>query len=329
MYFDTSYSVTINGNPVISVVRVKTKRESTHIGASCEIVVPQNCVVAYVGGSNINFLTGYPQNIFSVGDEVTVTAQYVGLPSVQIFQGFVYDFVENMPTTIKCLDYVYNLNLNIIKNISAKTSTFSSIVNQALSGTGVTQMQGNVDFSLQNISLQIMSPAAILDWFKKQLGLNISLQGNQLYANIASNTLDTVLFDTARNVKKSGVQKPETAFQQYQVTAHFVLTDGRKSTIQVGSGVNVDQWFYNIPYNPTLYQQMAEQALTRVKQTKYSGTLTGYLYPIVNLFDRITYTDQRYPDKNGDYVCIGHEYDLSDSGFQQTIKMSYLTTNAA
>lgn len=329
MFFETDFMVSIGGKLVSTVVSVKTESKASRIGTSCEIKVPLNCVIAYVSGGSFNYQTSYPQNTFKVGDVVVVQAQYIGYSWVEIFRGFVYDFVEDMPTTIKCLDYVYNLNLSTIKNLSAKTTTFKSIVDQILIGTGVTQFPNNIDFGLQNISFQLMSPAAILAWFKQQVGLNISLKGNKLYANLASFTANTVILDTKYNVIRSGLQKPETAFQQYQVTCHFITANGKKATRQYGNGVNVDQYFINIPFDESLYSKLGNEALNRVKQQHFNGQMRVLLYPTVQLYDRITYRDLFYPNKNGDYVCVNQSTVIDLQGFNQDLHLAYLSNVAA
>lgn len=330
MYFHCQLQVTIGGKLLRTVSAIKTRNESTSIGSECDIEVPLNSRIQYENGKN-DFLTGYPTNLFNVGDTVTVTASYEGYPNVAVFQGFVTDFVYGMPMKIRCSDYIYNLNQGTI-TINHETITLKNLLTRILQGTGVTLLLPVFDLTLTKITFLLMSPAAILEYLKKQIGLNISLQGNQLYVNVASNTRGHVFHRTfpnnqsAGNVITANLQQPNTIFQNYRVKCWFINENGTKSSIEVGNttGRLREQWFYKIPVNAALYQKLATEALNKVKMEKFTGWIETYLYPQCDLFDLATYKSFRYPATNGDYVITAMNFELGPQGFHRKIKYSML-----
>lgn len=325
MYFNTTLSVYINGILLQTICGVNTKNDGTHVGSECDIQVPLNCRILYKNGRN-DFLVTQPQLIFNVGDTVSIRASYLGMPVINVFDGFVTDFIYSEPMVIRCSDYVFQLNQKMI-NIDHETITLKNLLTQILDGTGVSLMLPIFDLTLTKITFLMMSPAAILDYLRKEIGINISLQGKQLYVNVASNTLNTVYHYTDRNVIKANLQKPNTIFQNYRVKAWFVNENGTKNSVEVGntSGHLREVFYYKIPQNPTLYKKLAAEALNKIKMEKYKGTIETLLYPDCQLFDRAVFKSVRYPDTNADYVITSMNFDIGPKGFNRIIKYSYLS----
>lgn len=324
MYFHCQLQVNIGGKLLRTASAIRTRNESAHIGSECDVEVPLNCRIQYINGKN-DFLTGYPQNLFNVGDPITVTASYEGFPNITVFQGFIVDFIYGMPMRIRCADYLYRLNQGVI-TISHETITLKNLITKVLQGTGVSLILPVFDLTLSNITFRLMSPAAILEWLKKQIGLNITLIGNQLFVNVASTTRGHVFHTTDRNIIVANLQQPNTIFQNFRVKCWFVNENGTKSSIEVGNttGRLREQWFYKIPVDATLYQKLATEALNKVKMEKFTGWVETYLYPDCNLFDLATFRSVRYPAQNGDYVITAMNFDIGPAGFHRKIKYSML-----
>jgi len=339
MYFNGKISVTITNQTTGRVAQlqtvhsVHTKNDSKEIGASCDIVVPLATRVQYQDGAH-DYLTAITKTLFSTGDAVLVKAHYETnengfleiLPEIEVFNGFVYEFIEATPMKIRCLDNIFMLNQSVI-NLNKGSIKLKDLLNLVLKGTGIDLQLPTLDLSLVNITFRLMSPAAILEWIKKELGLNISLHGRTLYCNIASNTLNVVNFDTRRNVIKSNLQKPEAVYLKIQVKCWFIMENGKKASLEVGEpgGEIREVFFYRIPFDLAKYEQLAKEALIKYKQFKYSGNIETYLYPDCHLFDKVVYLDARYPDRNGNYTVVAINHEIDDKGYHRKIKLAYLS----
>jgi hypothetical protein len=309
---------------------------------------------------------------------------------VRVFEGFLYDFYETTPVKIKCLDYIYFFNLGIygseyvftkqttktgkIKKGSIKggegkqwqSIEFADLLQDLVdwvnyyidctndeNGTSipdVTLIKPEFSFKLVNITFTNMSPAAVLEYLKKELGFNISLSGNQLYANVASFTPGTVKLKTDVNVLSSELQSTNlnkkntghpkgsnSVFLRIKLKTYFEKEDGTKDSFEIGdpNGQLREVFFYkvekgkDVPYNgqtvPENYLKQANEALNQCYQRRYNGTVETLLYPVINLFDKVIYEDVRYPERSGDYVCTAQTITLDDKGYHRKCKLAFLT----
>lgn len=357
MHFIGKILITIGDKELKTVVFVSSRNDSAHIGSECDLAVPLNCRIQYANGKH-DYLTDYPKNIFTVGDQVIVKAKYEGFDWIEVFTGFVFDFVEGTPVTIKCVDYIYFLNRGIFgsqrllikKNKKSKSSvpsigssfpsitlkdlcqklidfTNDTIDHEAVDTDHISLILPLPDFTLVDVTFAMMSPAAILGWLKTSLGMNISLQGNKLYVNVASNTLNTVKYRTDQNVLNSDLQKPAAVYQSFKVKAWFVREDGTRDSFEIGdpNGTMREVFFYRLQQDQSLYEKLAKEALEKVKQQKFNGSIETLLYPNCNLFDQASYIDIRYPERSANYVVTGMDITLDEGGFHRKLKLSFLS----
>lgn len=360
MYYNANLNVTINGNALTTVVSAKIEKNSSKIGTFLELIVPLNCYIAYKDqNTQTTYLTAIRTDFFPQGTTITVQASYDGYAPVTVFSGFVYDFVLGTPLTIKCADYIYFLELNVFgsqnvqstnksgtkikdsgKGINYKSATFVSILQQLIAFTNQiiqSELPTNTPplmelilpvpgINFVNLTFISMSPAAILEYFKKNLFFNITLYGNKLYVNLASNTLASVPLSTGTNVIKSSLQNNSTAFEHIRMKMWFINTNGTRSYYEVGdqNGRQEEGFLYNVANIGNQYATLANEALLQAKQHHYRGELETLLYPTIDLYYKIPYTDLRYPEKNGNYVVQGITIELDEHGFHQKIKVAWL-----
>lgn len=362
MYFDTNLTVTINGQNVSTIVSVKTSNDAAKVGANCDLVVPLNSYISYSDPNTLKvFLTAIRSDTFPQASPISIIANYIGYPPITVFKGFVYDFVLGMPLTIKCLDYIYWFNLGIFGDkhvqttnksgskikqsgtgINYKSVQFKDLLQQLIDFTNnqiklnneqtgmnvlpITLILPTIDFTLVNLTFINMSPASILDYFKKNLFLNMTFYGNQLYVNIASNTVGSINLDTKRNVLKSDLQTNLATFQKIRLKCWFQAPNGTRSWIEVGdpTGIQTENYFYNVSNAGNLYNILANASLLKAKQHHFRGELTLLLYPDVDLFYIVNYLDARYPEKNGQYYVTGVYFDIGEKGFRRKIKIAWL-----
>ena len=330
MYFNckTAFKITSTATGVVSwlgtVISVKVKNESKNIGSDCELDVPLNCRISYDGAPS-TFLNTQPQNAFAVGDHIQIYAGYSGMPWITVFDGFIWDFVEGNPVKIKCLDYLYFLQQGTKNYVNANISIQNLV--QAILPPQVTLLLPTIQFNLVDISFIQMSPYAILRYLKEKIGLNISLMGNKLYMNIASNTTTTVYFRTDRNIIKSNLQRPVSVYRTFKIVAHFERENGTEDKIEIGdpNGMLRECWFYKVQQDLTLYNNLAKGFLYQCQQERYSGIVETWLYPNVQLFQIADYTDVRYPSRSGQYVITQNDITLDKTGFHRKLKFSSLT----
>lgn len=331
MYFHASYTCTTTSAAtgrtasITTVHSVSMEDDSKNIGSSVKLVVPLATRIQYQDGAH-EYLTDLVENLFNVGDSIVLTCLYDGYNPVTVFQGFIYAFIEGTPMTIECLDNVYLLNQTTV-NIAYQSISLQKLLTTILDGTGISLMLPTLDLQLVDIQFRLCSPASVLQYFRTEIGLCVTLIGNQLYCNIASNIVATGFLDTTRNVITSKLQKPSAVYLKLKVKAWFVQSNGKKSSIEVGdtNGELREVFFYRIPFNEALYQKMAGEALIKYKQMKFSGHVTTYLYPMFGLFWKVQYMDKSYPDRNGNYTVVGRKFEAGPNGYHWNYDLAYLS----
>ena len=321
--------------------------------------------------------------MFNTGDHIQIFAKYEGYESdvnavsvseldvndkyLPVFDGFLYDFYESTPIKIKCLDYFYWFNIGIFGQIIKQPTdypktTFKQILTDVLAAVNknisdynsennmsfpaITLSSSIFDMNLVDIHFPMCSPAAVLEYFKKEMGLCITLLGNVLYVNVASNTTGVVALQTDVNVINSSLQTTNfqhssktgsnSVFQSIKLRANFLNVKGLKEYLEIGdeNGSLREVYFYNVTKGantlylgktvPANYLSMAQAAWVKMKQDRYSGEVETYLYPYCDLFWKVKYYDIRYPERNGNYVITLISQSIGESGFHRKLKLAYL-----
>ena len=379
MFLNCHVQVFINGVKLDSVVSIETHNDGNHIGSYCDIVLPLNSRIE----SNDTVTTAPTRFLFNTGDYIIINAKYDGYESLgddgdwqRIFEGFLYDFYETTPIKIKCYDFIYWFNIGIYGADSVKggigkhfdSIDFSDLLQDIVSWTNtsianynsennqnfpaVSLIKPDMTLTLIDITFGNMSAAAVLEWLKRELGFNISLIGNQLYANVASFTRNQVKLDTGKNVIQSNLQSTNlknrksrkskganSVFLRLKVKAYFENDNGTKESIEVGdpNGQLREVYFYKVAkggltsiagYPKPVYDNyynLAMEALNKCYQARYTGEVETYLYPKITLFDRITYIDTLYTERNGDYVATLVKETINENGYHRHVKLALVT----
>lgn len=322
--------------PIVSkylktVISVHTSNDSAHLGSDCEIIVPLNSRIQYKDGSK-DYLTGKSTILFQSGDQIEINAKYDGYDWINKFSGWIVEVTEGMPTKIKCVDYIYKLNTEPI-SIHYPSISIKDLLNFLIKDTGITLSKDVFDFTLKDITFSLMSRAAIMESIKKDMGINISLNGSELYCNVASNTTQVVRLQSGRNIRsdtngQSGcdLQKENMTYQKIRVKAWFENENGTKSSLEVGAdqGQIREMYWYKIPKDVALYKKLATEAYNKCLIGTYKGSITKYLYPFIDLFYKVEYIDLRFPARSGNYVCTGIDFDFDSNGMKEVCKLAFL-----
>lgn len=327
---------------VLTISEINIKNDHSQLGSDCEIIFPLTVKVENKG----QYLIDTPRNLFKSGDRIQIKCKYVGYTAeLLVFDGFVYDFVEGSPLKMRCMDFAYLLRgglvgkkLNKIDPITKEpeigltyvSGTITQVLNDILGNTGITLMENHLDFAIQNLSFINVSPYYCLEWIKKEMGITCTIIGQKLYFNLASNTQTNVRLQTNINVLTSGMQKPDGAFQKFKVQVNYKDVTGLKKAEEVGlengetHTVNLYAIDKKTPKGQQDFNKLKDNSLENIKLGNYSGKITTYLYPNIELFDKIFYIDKRFPDRNGAYICRGYSIKIGKDGVHRELDLAFL-----
>jgi hypothetical protein len=72
---------------------------------------------------------------------------------------------------------------------------------------------------------------------------------------------------------------------------------------------------------------LAKEAIVKFKQNHYNGKVKTKLYPETDLFWRVEYHDESYPDKSGVYTIVAQDISINaNSGINKSLTLAYLLT---
>lgn len=209
------------------------------------------------------------------------------------------------------------------------------------------------DMELENLAFIRMTPAAILDHFRREIGFVVTFIGNKLYVNVTNFEAGRVMLKSNVNVYECGLQtnyiidrRKRTSrgalsvFNRIKVEAVFIDKTGQKKSFFVGDplGETRQKFFYSVAEDnrgkdkdgiPFIYKDRANDALTKLKQEVFSGEVTTPLYPYFDLFWTVRYKDVRFEDRNGEYTVISIKYNLGENGFKRTALCAFLHNEEA
>jgi hypothetical protein len=319
MIFNCRFQCYIGGKLLETVNEVEVSNDCAQLGSNCDITVPLTCRIENSG----QYLIDNVRNLFKSGDTIQIYAWYDGYNKQLIFDGYLYDFLEGTPMKIRCLDYVYKLRQTTL-NLNFKNTTIKAVIEKVLEGTGVTLAKPYLDFDITSISFPNMSPAACLEQIKSETKMTMSLINKELYFNIASNTLETVKLKTDVNVIGANMQKPDGAFQKFNVKAWIKNEDGTKKAVEIGDADGELREIKLYMVGKKDHQKLIDNSLEQVKLGHYKGKVTTLLYPQIDLFWAVDYTDVRYPERSGIYTARAVTTVLNREGFHRETVLAYL-----
>ena len=386
MYLNCELSVLINGYPLLGINSYDIENDGQHLGSHCDIVLPLAYINNYNQNNTGNLsLTKSGITNSKTGFHIQVKAKYEGYENLvdkslvddngftTRFDGYIYDIYEGIPATLKCMDAAYLFNLQTIdigllpaNAPTGFTGTLQDMIEQYLfpvvnstenlnngNDTEISFYKGDENYEMPEIDLKAITflqstPAAILMHIKKELGLNISLIGRELYVGVASNQLNTVNVKSDVNVKSkdgttgANLQNISNVLMSIKVRCHYSNKDSTVGFFEIGTSANAishDCFVYNVEPSletttiqtldgiksiPVNYLEIANNAKLHFLQSRYNGTIDLYLYPTIGLYWRLVYTDVRYPDRNAIYVILKIKETGNLDGFKQMVTVAYL-----
>lgn len=271
-------------------------------------------------------IAGEPDGIkkyIKQGDQVKIELGYDGNLNTE-FEGFVSSLKPNIPISILCEDYMYQLKRVKVSN-SWKEVTLQDYVGYLVNQYNASG-RPQITFECESTSvigafiLDNVSVARSLEILKETTGFVAFFRSNRLYVGFPYK------FDTGRKEKYKFGQNVAASNLEYRLTEDVVLNvtatafkkDGTKISVNVGDpdGDKRTLTYYNITDVDQLKAQ-AENELNQLKKTGYRGSITGFGIPFVQHGDIATIINDEYPEREGDYLIDKTTVNFGVDGFRR------------
>jgi hypothetical protein len=272
------------------------------------------------------------------GDRVVVKLGYNGDMQTE-FIGFVKRRNLNMPLEIVCEGYSWLLRRNSITNFWS-TITIMELLNVAISGINneyQINVQCDVDIELCNISIENQSGFDIISNISKYTDGCVScffVTPDTLWCGLIYNA-----YAKGEDVFKKGEVKYRLG---YNIVKDNSLEQREKDenpvevryTKRLSSGERIFQTSdvfkkFSNTYSKVLNQINGSNALKLLANEKayqmnysgYEGTINSFLQPFVQPGYLAHIVDNRYQERNGDYLVESTELEFGVNGARRTIEI--------
>lgn len=353
--FRTGNEVIIEGVSVGHFQSIETTNERDSLQSQCTILLP-----IYTIGMSANLTPS--ERIRSVladalikpGAKIDVYVWYYDRPEfeqsfqrVHEFSGYIREVQGGFPSKLICEDHSFVLRFGTIGRDWSSRTALADMINYILpiANEAFEQYRRNngflewdnfphlyfeqsesaeVEFALQ--VFKNISPFDALTKLLKMFALYgmVNKQGGVYFGiGIADREKRTVLLATNTNVIERDIVPQNGLFENYKVVVTGLMSNGTKYTKELGdSEAQAERYF--CPINtPEGIDQFANSVMMRLKGNRNKGTIKTVLYPNIDLFDFINYTDTLFPELGGNYYVTGRQFEGSVStGYIQTLTVT-------
>lgn len=272
----------------------------------------------------------------------------------KIFDGYIREIVGGFPTVLKCEDLSFPLRFGTVtkswfKAVPLKTilNDIIPIANQAFAdwraeeGRNLTydapaiEVDGeSVDFNAPFKTSILTSPYEIIE--------NIVVRTMKMFASVNAKDGKALLFcgtarpetsqktidlSTAINVIGRKIVPQNNFFENFRVVVTYNAQADQTSKYEVGSQNGTT---YELPYQGDNMlekdiKQIGDNTLASLKANRNKGTITTLLYPKIELYDYINFTDTIFSELSGGYAVIGYKLVCNSRGYHQELTVTNKT----
>jgi len=325
---------------------VKIKRSLHGIGDSATITVPSIAKISSgqrAGSQNIAIGL-----LIAEGDQVVIALGYNGW-MVTEFVGFVKRIGLQMPCVIECEGYQRVLRLGMALTGYYTTSSVAELLgliataSKNVPNNGIIDVNANteitvkctVDIPLSQIRLEEIGGDELVSRIKQlcQGAIDICwIDYNKLWCGLTYTPysknndpfgLGQVNYRLGWNCIKDNGLKERQGTEKVQVIYGGTLATGQRLLTQsneASAAKKVKAIFNNIP-SVTAMQTMANETQYRKNYAGYEGHVTGFLQPYCAPGYMVNIVDDRYPVRNGVYMCETTEVTYGVRGARRIVEL--------
>lgn len=276
-----------------------------------------------------NSVAQFKQMPFRRGDKVIIALGYDGR-NVEVFRGYVLRINYADQLVIECDGYSYPLR-DLYFSRSYQTTTLRRILQDLTAGTDIRLSPAIADIPLQNVWFKNATGLKVLEWVRKELCCQVWFDGEYLYAgaskfvrpNPTRNTSDICLRIGYNVVSADDLKKQEAQEVQINIVVKDTQGQVKRTKPESKKYSNIKE----IKVRPGLPESFLRQAVKELQADQdyqgYEGSITCFGEPHIFKSDKLTITDNRFPERSGDYFAESVEGEYGENGIRQTIKMKH------
>lgn len=360
-FFRCGNEVWIEGKKILNFVSFVSENTVMKLAETAEITLPFYSI-AYLKGDEIitgskidveglNIKIGahiqvyvYYHNI-NYGEQVNINFENdPEAGKMLVFDGFIKKIKSGFPTTLVCEDKCFILRFGVVnKDWTQETSIYEGLKvccdvgNEAFKKY---RSDNNLTGDYEEISVadytatstfneklwQGVSPFEAAQMLMRKFGIytGIDPEGKLFMGTGLKYTQKkTIKLDTSVNVIERDVSPKNGKFENYYVTVNGYV-NGKRTTINVGNKGNGRPIRLNCSSIQTRegLEEFANNAYQGLKGEYNSGTITTLLYPRIDLFDYVNFTDTLFPENSANLYVLGIRREFNENGYHVSSKLT-------
>lgn len=322
MYAVLKSNITLGDYTFTQVNNVEIKKSVDTLSDSAIITMPTSFILK----NNNAFTSVNMEDALKVGDKVFISLGYDGIVFRQEFAGYVKKIKPNIPLEIECEDAIFLIRRKTINKLFVNAE-LRDVLAEIIAGTGVELSSDIPDLKLERFLLKNVNGAKALQKIKEEFGLSIYINDDgKLFAGLQQqlNAIETVKYHLQRQTitEENDLEFTKAEDVQLQIKAVGIASDNTRIEVQVGDteGEQRTLHFYNVNDAAKL-KEIAESKLQQMKYTGYKGTLTSFLFPVVDRGWSADIKDSNYLDREGSYFVPTIEITYGENGARRIITL--------
>lgn len=288
--------------------------------AKARLIVKNDTTASVYGEKQVD-TTKY----FIEGAPVKIELGYNGSLK-QEFVGFISRVNFATPVQIECEGYSYQLRNKTVNQVF-KAQTLLSVLKEIIKGTDIVIDEKSVPVAtVQKLVLQKNSGTEALLELKKVLANSVTFyfRGKQLIAELFPliPTKTEVKYRLGWNTIKDNELKLRQAKNQ-EVIVRYIgeKSDGTKVMVESGKNGETKEFRTHGVTDKTTLQKMADAQRSRMSYAGYEGKLTAFLEPYAEPAMKAVITDEKYPERSGNYIVETVSVTYGVSGARRTVSI--------
>jgi hypothetical protein len=316
--------ITIAGKRFKRVNSVEVTKSRLALGSTAVISLPATAILERKGQYLTNVETA---KTFKYGDPVTVKLGYDGVLQEE-FTGYVSKIEPGFPTIIECIDETFHLRRKTL-NKSWKSVTLKDVLVYSMVGTGVT-LAGEIPvITLAPFYLKETTAASAIEKLKEEYGLEMWLNGKNLYVSLATPKSDT----TVKHVMGSNVIDHSLEWKseddvRLKIKAIGWRKNNTKVTVETGDqdGEARTLHFYNITDKKEL-EKITRNEIQKYKYSGFSGDFTTFLIPFCEPGNASRFINRLFnTNRDGDYIIDKVVTTANENGGRRKVTLGIKTS---
>lgn len=359
-FFRCGNEVWIEEKRILNFVSFSSDNNVNSLAEVAEINIPLY-TIAYLKGDEIvtgNKINIKDLNI-KIGAHIQVYAYYHNIDyentvnidfenaeeagKILVFDGFIRQIKSGFPTTLYCEDRCYILRFGEVnKDWTQETSIMDGLKVCCEVGNAAFKKyreEQNLTDTFKDLAVASytatstfneklwkgVSPYECAQMLMSKFGIytGIDPEGDLFMGTGLNYTArKTIKLRTDTNVIERDITPTSGMFENYYVTVNGFV-DGKRTTVKVGNKENARP--VKLGYKPLNTKEGLEEVANNVyaslKGQYNKGSITTLLYPRIDLFDYIDYTDTLFPENDSNYYVLGLKRQFDTNGYhvQSTI----------